>query len=96
LVEVIKKNMFREGCKDKRKVIELIFNSFGNEELGIIDHKKWDKDITTVSPYCGKRFSCLVQNNVIWDDLDLLSECPLCGGELRYNSFIVDNKARWD
>jgi hypothetical protein len=27
-----------------------------------------------------------------WEEPKLLSECPKCGGKLKFNPFIVDNK----
>ena len=31
-----------------------------------------------------------------WDDPKLLFNCPKCGGKLKSNPFVVDNRGRWD
>jgi WD40 repeat protein len=39
---------------------------------------------------------CLKLPGESWDEPRLLSECPKCGGKLKFNPFVVDNKGRWD
>lgn len=34
--------------------------------------------------------------NEAWDEPKLLFDCPKCGGKLKSNPFVVDNKGRWD
>jgi WD40 repeat protein len=35
---------------------------------------------------------CFELPDEAWEEPDLLSKCPQCGGELKFNPFIVDNK----
>jgi hypothetical protein len=38
---------------------------------------------------------CLHLPDEAWDEPKLLSECPNCGGKLKFNPFVVDNRDRY-
>ena len=56
----------------------------------------WDKDITAACSYCGVRIPCTISENAKCNDQGLISKCPKCGGKLRFNPFVVDNKGKWN
>jgi hypothetical protein len=39
---------------------------------------------------------CVKLPNETWEGRSLETECPDCGGKLKFNPFVVDNKGMWN
>jgi len=52
------------------------------------------EQITKNAGLASEQSPCLELSKEVWEEPGLLSECPQCGENLKFNPFIVDNKKR--